>query len=195
MQCSQASLKHSIVRKTKISQTTCAYLYYSSIMLSSYCICFQSAFWHPGFIPALGEYQVFIHPSKTNAQTSSLIALVPSEEKILDTMLGGVGLRRDTNMFVLTGQPKDYDMKHVPNTWFHEVTVTPPVMTSKVDVGEVVMEVEFTQIGRKGGAFVREEFTRRLGELSTAFHKRFTERFPVDFSHFTERQASHKHLC
>ncbi|TPP60850.1 Mannosyl-oligosaccharide glucosidase [Fasciola gigantica] len=145
---------------------------------------------YPGFSSVLGEHQIFIHPSKENIQVSSLIALVPSEEQIMETMLGGVGLRRDTNMLVLTGRPKSYDMNQMPNIWFHEVTVTPPIMTNKVDAGQIVMEVEYTQIGRKGGAFVREEFTRRLNELSAEFHKRFTERFPVDLSQFTERQAN-----
>ncbi|VDP79487.1 unnamed protein product [Echinostoma caproni] len=93
-------------------------------------------------------------------------------------------------MLVLTGRPKTYDMNRLPNIWFHEVTVNPPIMSSKIDAGQTVIEVEFTQFGRKGGAFVHKEFTRRLSDLSTAFHKRFSERFPVDLSVFSERQVN-----
>ncbi|KAF5404948.1 Mannosyl-oligosaccharide glucosidase [Paragonimus heterotremus] len=141
----------------------------------------------------LGDHQISFHPANTSLQVSSLIAHIPREDAVMETMFTGLGVRRDTNMFSLTGRPRQVDQETHPNAWFHEVTVQPPTMSQKFEasqIGQTVIEVTFTQADSTEAEITGDLFTKRLNSLSSAFHQRFAERFPVDLTKFTERQAN-----
>ncbi|KAF6775819.1 hypothetical protein AHF37_04192 [Paragonimus kellicotti] len=128
----------------------------------------------------LGDHRISFHPAKTALQSWR-------------RCLAGLGVRRDTNMFSLTGRPREVNQETHPNAWFHEVAVQPPTMSQKFEasqIGQTVIEVTFTQADSIEAEITGDLFTKRLNSLSSAFHQRFAERFPVDLTKFTERQAN-----
>ncbi|CAH8535697.1 unnamed protein product [Dicrocoelium dendriticum] len=145
-----------------------------------------------GHTAHLGDHHIFFHPNKEALQVSSLMTWVPSEEQILNTMMAGLGVRRDTGLMTLIGTLKEVKKDTIANAWFHEITVDPHTSANPWDSIQpdmTVIEVEFSQTGQSNG-LTGVKFDERLKMLSLNFHRRYAERFPVDLNKFTERQVN-----
>ncbi|CAH8519796.1 unnamed protein product [Schistosoma turkestanicum] len=132
----------------------------------------------------LGDYFALLHPTSRKLQESSLIAYVPREDAIQQTMFTGLGIRKDRNFLTLTDFAKNHDRNQPSNAWFYEITTNPN------ENHQTILEVEFLHPQSSFGRMHGNNFSEELSRLSKSFHQRFVERFSVDLTKFSDRQAN-----
>lgn len=118
----------------------------------------------------------------------------------METLYRGLGLRRDTGLFTLTGRPMADGVAAVAssdaplNAVFYEITVTAPAMKGRVvdpiQSSMTVLEVQFKHPETAEQPLIGSLFTQQLAKASQSFQQRFAERFHLDGNKYTERQAN-----
>ncbi|TNN08126.1 Mannosyl-oligosaccharide glucosidase [Schistosoma japonicum] len=132
----------------------------------------------------LSDFQIVFHPTPHKLQESSLVAHIPREDVIKETMFTGLKIRRDSNFLALTGVAENHNKDKPPNAWFYEISVNPN------ESNQPILEVEFRRPQNAYKGFYGDSFTRELSEQSRMFHEYFLERFHVDLTKFSDRQAN-----
>ncbi|CAI2730220.1 unnamed protein product [Schistosoma spindalis] len=132
----------------------------------------------------LSDFHVLFHPTPHKLQESSLVAYIPREDTIKETMLSGLGVRRDKNFLALTGVTKNHDKNQPPNAWFYEISTKPN------ENNQPILDVEFFRSQSSFEGFHGNSFSEELFKQSISFHKRFVERFSVDLTKFSNRQVN-----
>ncbi|VDO95518.1 unnamed protein product [Schistosoma curassoni] len=131
----------------------------------------------------LSDFHVLFHPTPHKLQESSLVAYIPREDTIKETMLSGLGVRRDKNFLALTGVTKNHNKNQPPNAWFYEISTKPN------ENNQPILDVEFLRSQSPFEGFHGNSFSEELSKQSISFHKRFVERFSVDLTKFSNRQV------
>ncbi|CAH8581424.1 unnamed protein product [Heterobilharzia americana] len=137
----------------------------------------------------LSDFHVMFHPSPDRLQLSSLKAHIPREDAIKEAMFTGLGVRRDNNLLALTGVPQNFNKEQPPNAWFYEVSANVPEFSDVTEPNKPILEVEFLRPQNSFRGFYGSSFSEELSRKSRNFHERFAEKFNVDLTKFSDRQA------